>query len=294
MELLMKWTVSSEESGVKLLAFLVKHMEGQSAKSLKRAIESNSCQINGRIERFASSIVGHGDVIELQVIEKADVKFDKSRILFEDEALLIYNKPPGINCDEEGVVRMLKKYAPTIRLVHRLDRDTSGVLILAKSDLIFSNLVEQFKMHQVEKIYKALVDGIVKRPKGTIDNYLVKERAFAGQTIWGEVDAPPGLHAITDWVCLQKGNGVSLILCYPRTGRTHQLRVHLAGMGHPILGDVQYGKKVKSQYKPGRYLLHAEAIKFKHPLTMEELNIQAPLPSDFIKSQKDLFERQFE
>lgn len=286
----MEWVVSVADSGSKLLGFLSKQVSGYSAKALKRVIESNRCQINGRIERFASTLVGHGDRIVLVLDEKPSVKFDLTRILLEDEALLVYHKPAGVNCDEQGIVRILHQYHSQLILVHRLDRDTTGVLLFVKAEAYFKSLVEQFKQHQVEKCYQAIVDGCVKNKQGLIENYLYKERLIAGQTIWGQRVTPPGLHAITKWECIKKSKTSTLLTCYPKTGRTHQLRVHLAGMGHPILGDVQYGKQFKSPYQPARYLLHALRIQFEHPVTHQLICIEAPLPQDFKESLKELFE----
>lgn len=290
---MLEWIVTSEESGSKLLPFLAKQLEEKySARFLKRLIEQNHCQINGRIERFASTLLGKDDHVCLHIEEtlaSSSHKVETQRILYEDEALLVYDKPAGINSDEKGILQLLKGYASPLQLVHRLDRDTTGVLILAKQSKVFENLVSQFKQLQVHKHYRAIVDGIVDKPKGVIENYLGKKQAYAGQTIWGAVAASQGLYACTQWQRLKNGEKASLLVCIPKTGRTHQIRVHMAEMGHPILGDFQYGKKFQCPYHPPRYLLHAEEIQFHHPLTGELLNYTAPLPNDFMTAQQKLF-----
>lgn len=290
-----EWIVPSEESGNKLLTFLLHRLEGKySARALKKIIEQNGCEVNGRTERFASTILGKGDHICLY-LEHAKSSFspivEPSCILFEDEALLIYNKPAGVNSDEKGLLQLWKETLPSLQLVHRLDRDTTGVLVLAKQTIVFHNLVEQFKQLQVEKRYLAIVDGIVDQVKGKIENYLGKKHAYAGQTIWGAVSQVKGLYASTEWERLHKGQAASLMICYPKTGRTHQIRVHMAEMGYPILGDYQYGKQFQCTYRPLRTLLHAEAIRFHHPITGNELHVTAPLPNDFKIAQKKLFKR---
>jgi 23S rRNA pseudouridine955/2504/2580 synthase/23S rRNA pseudouridine1911/1915/1917 synthase len=210
-------------------------------------------------------------------------------VLYEDEALLVFDKPVGINCDENGVLKLLNKEDPSLLLVHRLDRDTTGVLLLAKNRQIFENLVEQFKRFQVYKHYLAIVDGLVSQSRGVIENFLGKKHAYAGQTIWGAVDATEGLPAKTEWHCLNKGADASLLVCVPKTGRTHQIRVHMAEMGHPILGDFQYGKEFQCVYRPSRMLLHAEEIRLRHPLTGKSLSFRAQLPDDFKNAQQGLF-----
>jgi len=289
--MMIEWLVTSKDSGIKLLSFISQHLEGKySARFIKRLIENNACLINGKIERFASTLVGNGDHISLHLEQApASIHEDVKRILFEDEALLAIDKPAGVNCDENGILKILKKKDSSLSLVHRLDRDTTGVLLLSKSRQVFENLVEQFKNFQVEKRYLAIVDGNILKQSGVIENYLGKKRAYAGQTIWGAVKPSDGLPAITEWQCIKKGKLSTLVACRPKTGRTHQIRVHMAEMGHPILGDFQYGKEFHCSYHPGRMLLHAEEIRFHHPLTEQLLILTAPLPGDFMSAQEELF-----
>lgn len=290
---MLEWIVTSEEAGSKLLSFLTERLEKKySARFLKRLIEHNQCQINGRTERFASTLLGKGDHVSLQIEQTAYTTshvIEPQRILYQDDALLVYNKPAGINSDEQGILKLLKAQFPSLLLVHRLDRDTTGVLLLAKQATVFENLVHQFRELKVSKRYQAIVDGDVALPKGVIENYLGKKQAYAGQTLWGAVSPSQGLYACTEWQRLKRGHNASLLACMPKTGRTHQIRVHMAGMGHPILGDFQYGKQFQCSYRPSRYLLHAEEIQFHHPLTGDPLRLVAPLPDDFKVAQQKLF-----
>ena len=152
---MLEWIIPPEESGSKLISFLTKRLEGQySARFLKRLIEHNGCEINDRTERFASTILGKGDHICLHLEQAAltpSCRVEPSRILFEDEDILVYNKPAGINSDEKGVLQLLRPSSPSLQLVHRLDRDTTGVLLLAKRHEVYENLVTQFKELQVRK-----------------------------------------------------------------------------------------------------------------------------------------------
>jgi RluA family pseudouridine synthase len=287
----MEWTVEPHDTGKKLSIFLFRHLKGEySSKFIKHAIEKNCCKINGRIERFASTFVGAGDTIVLDlenIPEKRMYGEEKDRILYEDPSLFIYNKPPGINCDREGILKLLQKRDPSLHLIHRLDRETTGVLLLAKNEEIFKALVDQFKERKVQKHYLAIVDGMMKKNHGVIRSNLGKLTDFAGQSLWGSVDI--GLEAITEWNCMRKGNGSSLLSCFPKTGRTHQLRVHLSEMGHPILGDFQYGKKFGCSYRPPRMLLHSYEIDFFHPRSGDLIHVMAPVPEDFKKAQEELF-----
>jgi RluA family pseudouridine synthase len=289
-----EWVVLPEESGSKLISFLTKHLEHRySSRFLKRALEHNRCRVNQHTERFASRLLGKGDVVFIDLTEfdshSVDFQFEISRLLYEDEDFLIYNKPAGINSDEKGILSLLHSYSPHLRLIHRLDRETTGVLLLAKKESIFIKMVDQFKELSIKKSYLAIVDGIVRKKKGVIENYLGKKHHYEGQTLWGVVRQEKGIYAYTEWVKEAEGKAATLVRCFPKTGRTHQIRVHLASIGHPLLGDFQYCKQFQCTYRPDRYLLHAEQVDFKHPETKEFLSVRASLPDDFIKAQSILF-----
>lgn len=287
-----EWVVSSEESGSKLLAFIVQQLgEEYSARSLKKMIEHNACSINGRIERFASTTVGRGDRVLLRFDQPRDSRsevFDHSRILYEDESLLVYDKPSGINCDKEGILSLWKSTLPRIQLIHRLDRETTGALLLAKEPAAYHAIVEQFREFKVKKRYLAIVDKRISPSKGKVEDYLGKLKSYEGQTIWGKREREHGVYACTEWVRLAAQAEASLVACYPLTGRTHQLRVHLASLGNPILGDFQYGRQFVCSYCPPRILLHSESIEFYHPMKGNEIKITAPEPNDFRQARQAL------
>lgn len=288
----MEWKVPLEEAGQKLISFLSHRLgESYSARSIKRAIEKNGCRINGKIERFASTLIRVGDHIFLdieQAATAASFHFDSSHILYEDEDLFIYNKPAGVNSDPLGVVKLLQPYRPALFLIHRLDRDTTGVLLLAKKASVVKLMIDQFRELAIHKRYLAIVDGRLAKDHGTIRNYLGKKHSYTGQAIWGAVAAEKGQYAETEWHLIKQGKEAALIECFPKTGRTHQLRVHLAEMGHPILGDFHYSRAFHCSYKVPRYLLHASDIAFHHPKSQKLLKVHAPLPEDFVRTQKAL------
>lgn len=276
---MMSWQVPFAEAGSRLSHFLLKRVTTLSLAKLKKALERNRCLINGTIERFASTKVIPGNTISfLKDIEVPQHTFEKERVLFEDDYLLIYNKPQGITSEANGLPALF----PSYQLIHRLDRDTTGVLLFAKTPEIHQAVSAQFKERTVKKEYLCLVDRVPKQKRGVIENSLGKVGWYEGQTIFGEVQK--GAYAKTEWVLEKALKKASLLRCFPFTGRTHQIRAHLNGIGHPILGDAQYSRSFVCTYLPMRTLLHAEAIHFLHPVSKAPLTILAPLPADFKKA----------
>lgn len=261
----MRLLVSSEQ---KLVAFLQGQLGNYSGKFIRRLLEANLCRINGRIERFGSKVVKGGDSIELAPSWQSLLirKMGRIATIYEDELLKVINKPAGFICEDREVV---KAFGPNHYLVHRLDKDTTGLLILAKNIQMRDELMALFEGREVHKEYLALVDGVPKENEGTRKSLLAKKGAYEGQTIWGS--SPRGLTAITHWKKLAVGKNASLVLCTPETGRTHQIRVHMAEMGHPILVDRQYAKQFRCQQFIQRPLLHAFRLQFKG------LDLRAPL-----------------
>lgn len=291
-----QWVVGASESGLKLQQFLRKQLSNEiSARQIKHAIDKGCCQVNGRIERFGSCLVGTGDRISFDIPEELyspQLKIaampidDPARCLYEDKDLFVYNKAAGISSDDKNLLIIISKQSssPFAELVHRLDRDTTGVLIFAKNRPAAEAMLSLFKQRKVKKTYLALVDGILKSPSGVVENYLGKLSSYQGQTLWGEVPKEKGVPARTSWEVKNTGKEASFVVCYPETGRTHQIRVHMSGLGHPILGDVQYGRTFRCRYRPGRLMLHAVEVTFEHPVIKKMITIAAPLPDDFAEA----------
>jgi 23S rRNA pseudouridine955/2504/2580 synthase len=275
-----KWRVSKKEAGMGLLQFLRENCsKAPSVKAIKRAIDSKLCSVNNHIETFSSFSLEEGDVVVLKegAFEKKEGGKLKIPILFEDKELLIVAKPAGLICDPQSIHSEFGR----VELVHRLDKETSGALILAKTRLAKEKMVVCFKERAIVKLYLAIVDGKILKDEGTIDNFLGRKLALEGQAVYGSAPQNKGQRAITHWKCLNRGKSASVVCCEPYTGRTHQLRVHLSAMGHPILGDIQYAKKFVCHYRPSRNLLHAYSIAFKHPTTGKHIKVIAPIPQDF-------------
>lgn len=260
------WRSLREE---KLIAFLQGKLGDYSGKFLRRMLDANHCKINGQVERFGSRRLLRGDFVELSPKwDSVGAQEWTFETLYEDEFLKVINKPAGWVCDPKIA---LKTFGSKYHLVHRLDKETTGALILAKDDP--EPLFKLFEERQVEKEYLALVDGIPHQNGGEIRNFLMRKSSYQGQTIWGA--GPNGLSAITKWKKLASGNQASLVSLFPETGRTHQIRVHMAEMGHPILIDRQYAKTFRCPIVSQRIMLHAARLKFS--FQGKTVDVKAPL-----------------
>ena len=269
--------VSAREKGQRLLAFLCeKCPDAPSVKALKRSIEGKLCRINGKIETFSTHILKAGDTVEIEIDREAQVR-PKPLLLWEDDVLAAYDKPAGVVCEP--------KTFPG-KLVHRLDKETSGVVLVAKNGKVLEQMIELFRGKKVRKEYLVIVDGLVRDKKKVISSKLAPIHHFQGQTMYGSSSS--GQEAITEWELIGVGTKSSLLLCKPITGRTHQLRVHLKETGHPIVGDYQYAKVFQCPCEAKRHLLHAYKICFLHPMTHREVEVVAPLPLDFIEALETL------
>ena len=265
----MKWLAPAPE---KLIAFLQGRLGDYSGKLLRRLLEANLCRINGKVERFGSRNLLRGDAIELAPTWKSMLLPQTSHFatVYEDAFLQIVNKPSSWVCDPHNA---LKAFGANHYLVHRLDKETTGLLILAKSASSRDALMGLFEKRLIYKSYLALVDGVPKDPQGERRSLFVKKGSFQGQTIWGS--GQRGLSAITHWTKIAAGKNASLILCQPVTGRTHQIRVHMAEMGHPILVDRQYAQSFRCSLFVRRVLLHAHRLQFT--FQGKAIDVTAPL-----------------
>lgn len=221
-------------------------------------------------------------------IEKENIPID---IVYEDEDLIVVNKPQGLivhpapNINSGTLVNALLYHCKNLSgingverpgIVHRIDKDTSGLLVVAKNDLSHKFLSDQFKVHSIRREYVALVHGVMKKSYGRVSNNLgrhPKDRIKMAVV-------PEGRNAITDYTVLRRYNKCSLVLCKLHTGRTHQIRVHMSYLGFPIVGDPVYGLKKDNVYNNGQ-LLHARVIGFIHPRSKKYMEFKVSLPDYF-------------
>lgn len=233
------------------------------------------------------------------------------KIIYEDSAVIVVDKPAGLPVHADGknekatLVDWLLTHYPDLSgvgevqklpsgeilerpgIVHRLDAQTSGVLVVARTQESFANLKTQFQEREVKKTYRAFVNGSLKEERGTIDRPIGSSRGGKGPR---SATRPHGVmrDAVTMWRLVARGKGVSYVEAFPQTGRTHQIRVHFSSIGHPIVCDPLYGSGRAPQLGFSRLALHAHTLSFTHPTTGEKVSFEAPLPSDFVEAEKEL------
>lgn len=290
---------------MRLLKYLKNKYKNYGSREMKRALEKGACLVNGKIERFGSKLVDPTkdkiEFKEINFIAREKLLIKKERIIFEDNWILIYDKEAGYpalptegkntNLQEELQKFFADKFS--LEPVHRLDKDTSGLMIFAKDHNTVKAFNEMFKEKGIEKTYLAIADGNWKPAmKGRFDNYLCLEFKRGAMQKWqvAKVDEEKIANnkskykqAITDYEVLKKFDKYTLVKLMPKTGRTHQLRVQLSDIGYPILGDTVYATKFQASILPGRHLLHAQTLKFNHPITKKNIQVEAPTPKEFEK-----------
>jgi 23S rRNA pseudouridine955/2504/2580 synthase len=299
-------TVDDDSVGQRLDNFLMRHLKGVPKTHVYRIIRSGEVRVNkGRAS--AEQRVQAGDLVRLppvrisaQVQAKVDAPAPAREfpVLMEDEAMMAIDKPAGVAVHggsgvSFGVIEQLRRARPAstnLELVHRLDRETSGVLLVAKKRSALKHLQDQFRDRETGKTYMALVLGLWPSNKKVIDLPLMKYTVDTGVgegerrvKVVGK-DDPNGMRSITLVRVARTVGPFTLLEVTIKTGRTHQIRVHLASQGHPIAGDDKYGEfeKNKQLQKMGlkRMFLHAWQLKFQHPQTGRLVSLQAPLPPE--------------
>ena len=303
-----KWLLVDEESaGQRLDNFLMRHLKGVPKTHVYRIIRSGEVRINkGRAS--AETRVETGDQVRLPPVRVSEKVVEKAErpapgrefpVLLEDDCLIAIDKPAGVAVHggsgvSFGVIEQLRQARPQaklLELVHRLDRDTSGILLVAKKRSALKNLQDQFRERETGKTYLALVQGEWPAKLKVIDQPLHKFLLQGKDGAEGErrvrvttPEDPDGMRSITLVKVAQRLAGATLLEVTIKTGRTHQIRVHLASNGHPIAGDDKYGdfEWNKALPKQGlkRMFLHAWRLQFNHPVTAERVALQADLPPE--------------
>jgi len=251
---------------------------------------AKGCRINGEIKSW-NTILSSGDQVEMQLYIEEDygvIPQEQSiEICYEDEHLLIVNKPFGLDThpNEKGQLNTLANgvafhfqengLKTKVRHIHRLDKDTTGGVVFAKHALSSSILDSMLSQRKIKRTYTAIVEGNVKSPKGTINEAIGRDRHHPTR----RRVSPKGDKAITHYKKIRYISklNITILECQLDTGRTHQIRVHLSFLGHPLIGDLLYGGKQKLLNRQG---LHASNVQFTHPFTKENLSIDIPYPSD--------------
>jgi 23S rRNA pseudouridine1911/1915/1917 synthase len=297
--------VPKDDAKLRLDRVLAKQLPEYSRSRLQQLIRAGFVRVNGTITR-QSHLVRAGDEIELTEppVEKIENQPEPIplEILFEDKDLIVINKPaglvvhPGAGHRSGTLVNALLHLCPTLSgiggkerpgIVHRLDKETSGCLVVAKNDVAHRELARQFAERTVEKVYLALVTGKLRKHSGVIDEKIGRHPVHRQRM---SVASSRGRAAKTDYRVVRSGEQASLIECRLHSGRTHQIRVHLHHLGHPVLGDKVYAPRFAKDFP--RQMLHAWKLGFCHPRTGEWKNFEAPLPDDFAAAMKMTTESQ--
>ncbi len=281
--------------GVRLDVFLCRRIREFTRSQFQRFVDKQHVRVNGAFKK-SSYVLRAGDLVEAEIEmplpEPMEPQLIPLDILFSDEHLAVINKPsgllvhPGAGRRFGTLVNALLYHFPEVRglgpddrlgIVHRLDRETSGVIITARSLLAYQEIKRQFKSREIKKVYQALLWGHLAQREGTID-MPIGRHPRNGQKFSVETRKPRV--AITDYTVLKRYDEFDLAEVRPHTGRTHQIRVHMAAEGHPVAGDRVYGPKKPRREIP-RLFLHARRIGFHHPESGRWMEIEAPLPSDW-------------
>jgi pseudouridine synthase, rluA family len=287
-------TAATEHAGVRLDAFL--SADGALTRSqAARLIAEGRVRVNGKPAAKSARLSG-GETVTVDVpqlretaLPPQDIPLD---VVYEDDDIIVVNKPTGLvvhpapgHPDGTLVNALLHHCGDSLSgiggekrpgIVHRIDRDTSGLIIAAKNDAAHLALSAQLKDHSLSRTYECLVTGNMKQDSGTVDAPIGRSSADRKKM----AVVPTGRRAVTHWEVVARYPGVTHLRCRLETGRTHQIRVHMAYIGHPILGDTVYGAKKPVPGLTGQ-CLHATGLRFIHPRTGEPVELHCPLPPEF-------------
>ena len=298
-----EYIVSQEEKGKRLDTYIPSVDTDITRTSAQRLIEDGNILVNGKNAKVSYKIQ-ENDKISVEIPEPKQIELKAQNIpieiIYEDSDIIVVNKPKGMvvhpaNGNPDGTLvnaimaickGTLSGIGGELRpgIVHRLDKDTSGVLIVAKNDIAHVKMSEQIKKHEVEKTYIALVKGIVKENQATINMPIGRSTKDRKKMAVNK----KGKEAITHFKVIERfpKYNCTLLEIKIETGRTHQIRVHLSEIGYPVIGDEVYSNG-KNQWNIKGQCLHAKSLKFKHPVTKKEMFIEAELPKYF----KDIIEQ---
>lgn len=280
--------VLSVAEPAELMAFLLVKLPQKSRNNIKTLLRDGQVWVEGKVQSQYN--------LQLQAGQRVEIRREKTErapalsgltILYEDAHLIVIDKPEGLlsistgKSDEKTAYNLLSAYvkrqnpAHKIFIVHRLDRDTSGVMVFAKSEKAKERLQASWEPSTKERTYLAIAEGKVSEPQGTIISYLKESKAFV---VYSTQDPTQGQKAVTHFEVVSQNQDFSLLKINLETGRKNQIRVHLQDLGHPIVGDKKYGANSNPIRRLG---LHAWILGFVHPITNEKLRFETKVPSHF-------------
>ena len=294
--------LSADRSSERLDLFVTRRLQELTRSRVRRLIDQGLVTVDGQPAAKAGLRLNAGQRVRVTLPPPEPSELEPEaiplRIVYEDEDLLVVDKPAGMAVhpspghSRHTLVHAVLAHCPDLSgiggvlrpgIVHRLDKDTSGLIIVAKHDAAHLSLARQLKERKVEKTYVALVEGRVRPQQGVIDAPIGRHPRHRKRMAVVE----NGRDARTRYRVLREVDGRSLVEVQPKTGRTHQIRVHLASIGHPVVGDTLYGKR--SDVFP-RQFLHAQRLAFRHPRSGERMELEAPLAEDLQRALAELEE----
>ena len=283
------------DAGKRLDMYLSEYLEGYSRNYIQKLIDGGQVLLKGKAVKRSYRLEGEEEILlslpdnEILPVEAEDIPLD---IAYEDDQILVVNKPKGMVVHPApGHIRgtlvnavlyhardSLSGINGVLRpgIVHRIDKDTTGLLLVCKTDTAHESIAAQLKEHSITRRYTALAEGVIRQERGEIDAPIGRDKQ---NRLRMAVDFQNGKEAITRYERIQNYKKYTLLYARLLTGRTHQIRVHMASIGHPLAGDLLYGGKSLGK-ETGQYL-HAGLIGFKHPLSGEYMEFEAPLPPYF-------------
>ena len=290
--------LTADQNGERLDAFLSRRGDNLSRSAAQKLIEAGAVHLNGKVPK-KNDRLNLGDTVEYTIPEPKEVDIAPKdiplEIVYEDEDVAVINKPKGLvvhpaagHQDDTLVNGLLYAMGDSLSgingelrpgIVHRIDKDTSGLLAIAKNDLAHAVLASQLKDHTMARTYEAIVCGNLKEDSGTVDAPIGRHPTDRKKMCVTQRNSKP---AVTHWEVVKRYPGYTHVRCHLETGRTHQIRVHMAYIGHPILGDTVYGRK-KPELGQDSQCLHAGQLVFRHPRDGRPVMVFAPLPEYFTK-----------
>lgn len=292
---------AGDDAGGRLDVYLAGTLEDFSRARIQGLIKSGNVRVDGTVVESQNSKIRPGSVVDIfipapvpAIPEPEDIPLD---IIFEDDSILAINKPPGIVTHPAPghlhgtLVNAILHHCPALSgiggvarpgIVHRLDMDTSGVMVVAKTEQAMASLTHAFSTHEnISKIYLAVIHGRPDAMQGRIENLIGRSPLDRKKMA---IVARNGKPAVTNYKIIETNGPLSLAECSIETGRTHQIRVHMASLGTPVAGDTVYGRHkldMRLAPPPKRQLLHAACLEIRHPLSGAKLKLEAPVPEDF-------------
>lgn len=292
---IIKWIVSPEDEGARVDACLTKQCE-LSRSRIAALIMEGAMTIDGKNETKPAVKISAGQCIELTIPEVREVGIIAQNIpldiLYQDSDIVIVNKPcgmvvhPAAGNEDKTLVNALLYHVKDLSgiggemrpgIVHRLDKDTSGLILIAKNDRAHAAMSEQFKSRSMEKHYRAVAFGSFREDSGLIDAPLARHPVDRKKM----AIVPGGKPSKTEWKVIEHLKSATYLDVHLLTGRTHQIRVHMQSIGHPLLGDRIYAPNIKTAVRIPRLMLHAYSLAFTHPTTGERMEVTAPIPDQF-------------